>query len=247
MTPRVVVDVGNSRIKWGLCSSGKVQESVSLPHEDPIAWQHQIDLWRLSTPVVWAITGVHPGHRDSLASWLRARGDRVAVIEDWKCLPLRIQVDRPDHVGIDRLLDAVAVNSRRKPGNPALAIDAGSAVTVDLVNAQGAFEGGAILPGFRLMAKALHDYTALLPLVGPPRERPSYPAKATPPAMVTGIFWAIAGGIGALIKECTLGESSPQIFLTGGDAQVLHAVVPSAELWPTMTLEGVRLTAEAMS
>src|SRR6185312_8188631 len=106
-------------------------------------------------------------------------------------LPLRVLVQQLDHVGIDRLLDAVAANSRRPAGVPAIIIDAGSAVTVDLVDEAGAFTGGAILPGLRLMAKALHDYTALLPLVDPPTQAPPLPGTATIPAIESGIFWAV--------------------------------------------------------
>ena len=96
-------------------------------------------------------------------------------------LPLRVELEKPDHVGIDRLLDAVAVNSRRAPGVPAVIIDAGSAVTVDLVDGAGAFRGGAILPGLRLMAKSLHDYTALLPLIELPRTCLRFLAWPRPP------------------------------------------------------------------
>jgi type III pantothenate kinase len=148
---------------------------------------------------------------------------------------------------VDRLLDAVAVNSRRSAGTPAVVIDAGSAVTVDLIDSNGAFVGGAILPGMRLMAKALHDYTALLPLLPPPDKPPAVPGTTTPAAMELGIFWAVAGGIAILLREYrSLCRSEIEVFLTGGDSPRLESVIPEAQPWPEMTLEGIRLSAETL-
>ena len=115
----------------------------------------------------------------------------------------------------------------------------------------GAFAGGAIVPGLRLMAKALHDYTALLPLVelsmAEGGATPPLPGTTTTSAIEAGIFWAVGGGVEAILREYrrTYGPSV-EMFLTGGDAAALHPVLPSAHLWPAMTLEGIRLSAEAM-
>jgi type III pantothenate kinase len=246
MRPTVVADVGNTRIKWGLCSSTAVTGTCSLPPDDPSTWQRQRQLWGLSGPQPWVVTGVHPARRERLVDWLRHQGDEVLVVDDPSLLPLRVLVARPDHVGIDRLLDGVAANSRRSPGRPAIVVDAGSAVTVDYLDESGAFTGGAIAPGMRLMAQALHAYTALLPLIELPREVPSLPGTATIPAMEAGIFWSVAGGVQALLREFTARSAQPpEVFLTGGDAPLLHTVLPGTDHWPAMTLEGIRLTAEA--
>jgi type III pantothenate kinase len=247
MTPHVVVDIGNSRLKWGRCGPAGVVEVVSLPPGVPDTWQEQLDRWGLDKPATWALTSVHPERMRQLEEWLRRRGDTVRVIDDPRLLPLRVLVDRPDHVGIDRLLDAVAVNSRRGAGSPAVVIDAGSAVTVDWLDETGAFQGGAILPGLRLMSQALHDHTALLPLIEPPREPPALPGKATPPAIEAGVYWAAAGGIMALVREYGRhANRPPEVYLTGGDGSALLPSLPSAQHWPAMTLEGVRLTAEVL-
>src|SRR5262249_39329320 len=157
----------------------------SLPPDEG-AWGEQAGRWGLSSPSRWAIAGVHPARRDQLADWLCRRGDEVHFFDDPSLLPLRVLLERPDRVGIDRLLDAVAANSRRVPGVPAVVIDVGTAVTVDWLDGTGAFRGGAILPGLRLMAHALHDYTALLPLVEAPRRMPVLPGNATTPAIEAG-------------------------------------------------------------
>jgi type III pantothenate kinase len=249
MTPDVVADVGNTRIKWGRCSPAAVLDTASLPPDDAAAWQAQREQWGLPRPLVWTVTGVHPPRRGALADWLRQRGDRVIVLDDPAQLPLRVTLERPDHVGIDRLVDAVAANTRRAPDTPAVIIDAGSAVTVDWLDPSGAFAGGAILPGLRLMAQALHDHTALLPLIEVPRQAPAPVGTSTPAAMESGIFWAVAGGVRALVLEMA-GRSPrpPEVYLTGGDAPALHAVLgPGVQLWSNMTLEGIRRTAETLA
>lgn len=240
MTPDVVVDIGNTRIKWGLCRDGQVSAIAGLPPDDSRAWEEQIRQWQLPPASRWVLTGVHPGRRDTLVDWLRQRGEKVLVLLYARELPLRVELEIPDYVGIDRLLDAVAVNERRRPGVPAVIIDAGSAVTVDWLDETGAFRGGAILPGLRLMAKALHDYTALLPLIPVPQREPPVPGTSTPAAMEVGIFWAVAGGIQGLIAVYRRGSSvEPEVHVTGGDGELLASVIPQARYWANMTLEGV--------
>jgi type III pantothenate kinase len=248
MKPALVVDVGNSRIKWGLCrDSGP---SVSLPPDDPIAWQQQIDAWKLTGRLDWAVSGVHPHRRDRLMEWIKERGDAVVLVDDWRSLPLPVRLDHPEKVGIDRLLNAVAVKERLRgsssEGIPAVIVDAGSAVTVDWLDDSGAFSGGAIFPGVRLMAHALHDYTALLPLIEIAGPVPPLPGLSTPAAMQAGIFWAVAGGIRSVIKQLAArAPMFPALFLTGGDAALLQtALDPGFLLWPGMTLEGIRIAAE---
>jgi type III pantothenate kinase len=248
MTPHVVADIGNTRIKWGRCSPDAVTETASLPPEDDAAWQEQFDAWRIARGSEWVLAGVHPARRDRLADWLGEHGQMVRVVTHPSELPLRTLLAQPEKAGIDRLLDAVAANRRRATSHGAVIVDAGSAVTVDWLDETGAFAGGAILPGFRLMTKALHEYTALLPLIYPPGDVPRLPGTTTVAAMEAGLFWAVAGAAESMIR-CYQAQSAPPInvFLTGGDGPLLHRVFPDALLWPAMTLDGLRWTAETLS
>jgi type III pantothenate kinase len=248
MTPDVVVDVGNTRIKWGRCDETAVREVVSLPPDSLKAWHEQFRKWDLPAGGLWVLTSVVPRRSETLARWLEDElAQDVLRIEKSTQLPLLVELERPETAGIDRLLDAVAANSRRESGRPAVIIDAGSAVTVDRLGADGAFQGGAILPGFRLMLEALHNYTALLPRLPVPTTVPVVPGTSTPRAMEAGVVWTVVGGIRALIEQSTRpDEPVPQVFLTGGDGAFLAPLIPQAEHWHTMTLEGVRLAAEAL-
>src|SRR5688572_11117181 len=114
MTPHVVADVGNTRIKWGHCAPDAVRDAASLPPDDLAAWQRQAETWELPRPATWVVAGVHPARRNRLAAWIRRRGDAVTVLSDWKSLPLVVALPNPEGVGIDRLLDAVAANALRE-------------------------------------------------------------------------------------------------------------------------------------
>jgi type III pantothenate kinase len=250
MTPTVVADVGNSRIKWGWFTVEQFVDSASLPPDDPAAWQAQLGHWGLTDPVPWAVSGSHPPRRDRLVEWLRQRGDRVEVLADCGQLPLQARVAEPGRVGLDRLFNAVAANSRVQREASRIIIDAGTAVTVDWVDEEGAFRGGSIFPGMRLMGKALNDYTALLPLVEVRGANPELPGTSTVSAIEAGIYWAVAGGVKALVRQLAgrAGDARhPEVFLTGGDASLLAPVMDvGVHFWPHMTLEGIRLSAEAL-
>ena len=249
----IVVDVGNSRLKWGRCEGGVVVECVSLPGDDPVAWERQLGWWQVGQACVWTTCGVNPPTHDRFVEWLQARGESVRTLKSSRDLPLQVQVDNPDGVGIDRLLNAVAANDRRRTmpeharGKAGILVDAGSAVTVDLVDESGVFRGGAILPGLRLMAMALHDHTALLPRVEVWQSTPAALGTSTRSAIEAGVHYAVVGAIRELIgKLMDLCRSTPITYLTGGDASLLHSSFDEQIIsWPFMTLEGIRIAAEA--
>ncbi len=232
----IVADIGNSRVKWGRCSADAIDAYVSLPADNPDAWLAQAEIWNLDGES-WVVASVQPHTRARLVRWLRDRNRPVRVVESPRDLPLVVAVDHPERVGIDRLLNAVAANSRRTPNQGVAIVDAGSAVTVDFVDVAGVFRGGAILPGLRLMAESLHEHTALLPLVEircctPP------PGANTTTAIETGVFHAVVGGIDRLLSDLSQGTA----FLTGGDATLLAPHLRTVcHVWPEMTLEGLRL------
>jgi type III pantothenate kinase len=239
----LVVDVGNTRVKWGMCDANRVREIAALPADAPEAWRRQLEIWKLTGPAAWYISGVHPLHRDRFTDWVRERGDPATLVTCASQLPLEVALEHPDRVGIDRLLDAVAVNTRRGAHTPAVIVDAGTAVTVDLLDHAGRFQGGAILPGFRLMAESLHRHTALLPLIEV-HGAAAATGKSTTAAMHAGIFHAVAGGIDRLIQRLTPAGGDVDVFLGGGDGDALaEELSRPVQLWPQMTLEGLRLAA----
>lgn len=238
--PLIVVDIGNTRVKWGYCAADRIVERMALPADDESAWDAQAAAWNV-TSSEFVIASVQPVTRERFVRWLDAHRRSHRVIQRHEQIPIETAVDNPDHVGVDRLLDAVAANSRRGGGQRALFVDAGSAITVNLVDETGVFRGGAISPGLRLMTQSLREHTALLPAVEI-HERLSPPGTTTVAAIASGVFHAAVGGIDRLLAEMNCDGAA--VFITGGDAALLgpHLKTP-AEIWPEMTLEGLRITA----
>jgi type III pantothenate kinase len=160
-------------------------------------------------------------------------------------LPLAVRVDFPERVGVDRLAAAVAAAAIREPGRPAIVVDAGSAVTVDLVGGDGTFEGGVILAGFRLQAEALFGGADLLPLalLVPQDEPPPVLGKSTEAAIKSGLFWGAVGAVRELVERLSADQPQrPHVFVTGGDLRRLAPLVGSdAQFVPNMVLAGIAI------
>jgi type III pantothenate kinase len=254
--PLVAVDVGNNRLKFGLFDR---EDEVALPEpaatygsdgsdsslEGLTAWLDD----RLPAGGRWWIASVNRPGTTRLLQWLQqARpADQITLMAAGD-LPLAVAVPRPDMVGIDRLLDAVAANRLRHPAAPAVVVDVGTAITVDLVAADGSFQGGAILPGIAMSARALHAFTDLLPLVDV-RELSSPPpplGTSTVAALQSGLFWGAVGAIRQLL-EILPGRPAapPDVFLTGGAGPVVASLLgDTARHIPHLTLAGIALSAQ---
>ena len=137
--------------------------------------------------------------------------------------------NRAKTVGADRLAQASAAWFRAK--GPCVVVSMGTAITVDVVSARGEFSGGLIAPGLRLMARALHEHTALLPEIEPVRRR-SPVGRDTREAIEAGISLAAEG----LIRTA-LHRHRGRVFGTGGDAALFRDLFD--ELVPELGLEGI--------
>jgi type III pantothenate kinase len=239
---RLVADVGNTRIKWGLILPDELL-IAAVPANDSGAWEHQLRDWGVEDSAEWAVAGVQPAHRDRLVTWLRDRGAKVRVIQDYRDVKLRVNVAEPNKVGIDRLLNAVAAVARVPPQSAIIIIDAGSAVTVDLVDETGAFRGGSIFPGPRLMARALHEFTAQLPLIDELNQH-VLPGENTAAAIRAGIYYAVCAGIDRLVEQLTADHPLARLFFAGGSAEIIQGLRCRPEVvGPALTLDGIRRAA----
>lgn len=251
-SPRwLAIDVGNSRVKFGLfdpVSSPDVLpaliETWAIPVGETVPWD-RLDFDQQVGQVV--IAGANPQEIDRIITgWPVSGVLRPLVLESPEKLPLRTNVPAPEKVGIDRLLNAVAANVLRPVGEPAIIVSCGTATTVDLVNTAGAFEGGAILPGIELGSRSLHDYTALLPLVqmsdigSPPTNGIG---KETHEAIRSGLLWGQLGAIKEVVSRQAPAGSVPLVLLTGGTSPLLAPHFgKSVRCEPDLALRGLALT-----
>ena len=154
-----------------------------------------------------------------------------------------IQVDRPQEVGADRLLNALASHHHYK--GPLIVIDFGTATTFDVVDGDGAYLGGVIAPGINLSLEALHQAAARLPRIGIGRPQAAI-GRDTVSAMQSGIYWGYVGLIEGIVARIRAEHDAPlKVIATGGLAPLFAEGTTVIErIDPDITLEGLRLLAE---
>jgi type III pantothenate kinase len=252
--PLVAVDIGNTRLKLGV-----FQPPLAEPLPHPVAtlslgreWSAaDLDAFLPLPPAdyAWAIASVNRPACAQLMSWLAERGVANVRQLTHADLPLAIEVDRPDQVGMDRLVNAVAINRIRQPHRPAIIIDMGTALKLDLVSSTGAFVGGSILLGSAMSARALHEFTDLLPLIEV-SEPPPAVGKSTRGAMSSGLYWGAVGAVRELIGQFNTIAGAAEIYLTGGAGPLFTNVLDQEstrppQFVPHLTLAGIAIAALA--
>jgi type III pantothenate kinase len=164
--------------------------------------------------------------------------DPLVVGEENVKLGLSILLDRPEEVGADRLVNAVAAHKRYQ--GPLIVIDFGTATTFDVVDEKGNYLGGAIAPGINLSLEALHMAAAKLPRVAIGRPKQVI-GRATVPAMQAGIFWGYVGLIEGLTRRIADEYGGAmKVIATGGLAPMFADATSAIQhLDPDLTLFGL--------
>ncbi len=146
---------------------------------------------------------------------LAALGVRLQLVGRDRHCPLPLDYDTPATLGADRWLGALAAH--RQFGR-AVVIDCGSATTVNLVEADGTFRGGAIAPGLRALVAGMREVTPFLPLVEPAAAT-TMPARSSAASVHLGAMMAFCGAIERLCAEAlTVLRGPSTVVVTGGHA-----------------------------
>lgn len=212
----LLLDAGNSRLKWGLHDGGDWRARGALEHGElprltaEIA-PHGRPARALGSNVAGA--AVARAVEAALASfacplgWITAQPQQCGVRNGYR---------NPGQLGVDRW--AALIGARHLHRGPAVVVMAGTATTVDVLTAEGVFAGGLILPGFELMRAALARGTAGLPLA-----QASLAAlpRDTDEAIVAGCLLAQAGAVRRMFAHVE-GDPAALCLLSGGGAALLQ-------------------------
>ncbi|MHC4821845.1 MAG: type III pantothenate kinase, partial [Planctomycetota bacterium] len=170
-------------------------------------------------------------------------GRAVALVGRDLPLPVENLTAHPEESGDDRLCAALAAHDRA--GGPAVSVGCGTAITVDAVDGQGRFLGGAIAPGVRPALDGLVAAAPLLPAVDPADEPAAFPAGGTAEAMRVAVRRGFAGMVDRLVAEAreALGDADAPVFIAGGDGALLtpHLRCGGISEAPYLVAEGVRI------
>lgn len=222
MGTTATIDQGNTSAKITIYRDGELVERARLGNTGSAALAEILDRQRVRGAIYSSVGRFDAG----LVGWLRHRGDiRVLVLSHTTPLPVRIAYTTPQTLGLDRVAAAIGAWSRWG-GEPLVVADAGTALTVDMVSADGTFLGGNISPGLHMRLESLHRFTRRLPRVELDGPVPDY-GHDTETALRCG---ALLGAAREIAGAC---RHASRVVLTGGDAPLLAPIVREETDLPT--------------
>lgn len=173
------------------------------------AWSQQ--------PTFWHVITVDPSFITPFESVASKKGLSQIVWDISNPIPISNPYESPESLGTDRLLSACAAKVL-VPGRPVIIVDAGTAITVDVVNANGEFEGGAIAPGLGPLGRELAR--AGRQLVNVDLEfRSSFPGRDTDACINLGLHAAFDGALRVLVESARERFADADLLVTGGDGE----------------------------
>jgi type III pantothenate kinase len=241
----IVIDIGNTSTGIATWRKDELKTPLYTPTGDQQAFNDAFTAHadaipaRASSAVV--IGSVVPPALEHIRDYASAARNRdPLVVGETIELPMDVDVADEKAIGVDRVCAAAAVYDRLQTA--CIIVDFGTAVTVDLVDDEGTFLGGAILPGLKAQLRCLHEHTAALPYVEPGLPELPY-GRNTAEAMQTGVCRGLAGAVRALVEGYAVHLNRwPQVVATGGD---LAFMGPHCDFLDTqvqhLTLRGIAL------
>ncbi len=246
----VALQVGNTRTKLGLFKDGALERSVRFENEAlaPIVeeatrmWA-ELDDCELTAIVVASVNEqVAAPLREMLGDQL---GEEIYRIGDSMPVPIGTCLDPSTTPGTDRLLNAAAAFELLQ--SACILVDCGTCVTVDFVDGEGVFHGGAIAPGARMQLDAMHHGTSQLPAVTLARPVGDPWGSNTQDAMIRGVYHGIRGLVWRLVEQYAERFGGfPPVIATGGDTELIFGDDELIDrIVPDLTLLGIRAAARA--
>lgn len=239
----LLVDIGNSRIKWGIGTGKDIITGKALLHQNNIDQSVFLESWQnLEQPERMAIANVSSECLSTdICNLARQLWPGIEIIHpsaQAKAHGVKNCYQKPEQLGVDRWLCLLALN--RYYELPACVVNCGTAVTVDFINHQGMHLGGMIMPGLTLMKKSLHQETDSLQYYQ--KTFPIGLADNTGAAIYNGTLLSVAG----LVEYITAQQASQyKLILTGGDAELIAKHISIAtEIQPDLVLQGLSVILE---
>ena len=209
----LILDIGNSRIKGYLFEGEQIMHKEESSGEVVSLARELLEKYpETQYSIAVSTRAVDP----SLSSFLNQRLTRYIVLDGDTPLPIKNRYRTPETLGYDRIAGVVEAHARY-PGKNVLVIDAGTAITYDLVTATGVFEGGNISPGLDMRFRALATFTDKLPRI---TLKDTFPltGRTTEEAIVAGVEAGVIAEVDGMIDLFGKAYNDLQIIITGGDA-----------------------------
>lgn len=232
---KLLLDIGNSRLKWALADDGCLQRTGTVAHHgDPAAAVHGLPAEPLAGIWVAHVTGA--AHENALAQALRQRygGDPHFARSAAQWQNLRSAYGEPQRLGIDRWL--VMVAAWAEAPTAFCVVDAGTALTIDCADDRGQHLGGVICAGLQTQQRATLGHTRFETRDSPEHYQ-ALLGRDTEACVREGAFLAC---LGAIDRGAANVAPNARRLITGGDAGLLHPHLPAGwEHRPHLVLEGL--------
>ncbi len=242
----VVIDIGNTNTGIARWVEGNVEDTRRVTTGDTTELVSALDevrsLCENQERQAIVISSVVPEAAEYLASHIEQELDlRPFIVGQNTPLPVETAIEKSESVGIDRVCAAAAAFSRTE--HACVVVQIGSAITIDLIDDDGVFQGGVIFPGMQLQASVLEEKTAQLPNVEL-TVNASVIGKNTEQAIQNGIVCGVAGAIRGVVEAIASERNQwPQVVMTGGGCQFLKEKLDFIDSWvPDLCLMGVGLS-----
>ncbi|UCF06716.1 MAG: type III pantothenate kinase [bacterium] len=233
----LAMDRGNRTLKAALFEDGKIGRRWTLQATDHLSEIAPI-LDACSPHGVVFSSVVPQWSRVAHQEFAGRRMGGVLEVGAGITLPFELLVAKPELLGPDRLCAACGAVSMEV--YEAVIVDAGTAVTIDILSRDG-FCGGSIFPGVDLLLDALHTGTAVLPPVAAEADPPQPPGRETRSAILSGVYWGLVGAVRELVTRSysSLGADA-RVLITGGAAEfVARHLGLEATVVPDLVMSGL--------
>lgn len=246
----LAVDIGNSRINTAVFEGDSIVSTLcfdTLKNTDSDFYKEKLSVISEKFGITdCAIISVVDGIDKVIKIACDEVFGIVSVILGVKHLSeIKIGGSNPESVGMDRAANVYAV--LRHP-LPAIVVDIGTAITLDVLNEKKEFLGGVIMPGINMELRALVDGTSKLPYIEP-KESPQAIGNTTETCILSGVIRGTASAIDGLLEQCSeeLGGCKT-VILTGGQAELIskHMKHSYSSLDKGLTLLGIKRIYDSM-
>ncbi len=203
-------DFGNTRLKCAVFEGKELKEVLVLENDDTNSIESILDQYQPKKAILSSVIN----HNTELETLLAER-TRFHKLGHTSKLPFTTPVGKPETIGADRLaICAAAVDLF--PNTHNLAIGLGTCITYNYINKSHEFLGGSISPGMTMRFRAMHEQTALLPMVEPDHHFPliGFDTKTN---LQSGVIMGMAKEIDGIIDAYALKFNNFNVLLTGGD------------------------------
>lgn len=246
----LLIDVGNSRIKWATLTAKGLRDSASAAHEqgglDAIANTVWAKLARPVRVVVSNVAGLEFADRLTACSERLWQVELEFIVPQHSACGVINAYTDPRKLGSDRWV--AMIGAYHATPQAVCIVDCGTAITIDALSATGEHLGGLILPGLNLMRRALIANTSGLAGASQPLDHQTGElcalARDSAGALTNGTLYAVVAAIDRILAELAATLDSATTIISGGDAErILPLLKTPCRHQPDLVLQGLAIIA----